>query len=323
MIYAFCRRVFLTFINLFLLSLVSYTIFMREPSNLAFSTPHFFSGYISYVSSLLEGDLGITYNGGDSLNLVIFTVFPPTLELCFAAIFLAFLFGVPWGIIGAFNKNRIYGKTISALSSFGVSVPVFWIAPILLYLGAVYQWEIASVGQYNVLYEIPKVTGFSVIDVWFLDVPYRIKVIQNVFQHLALPTLVLAISPTMEITKLIQQRTEWILSQNYVKFSMTRGWSNFTILRRYIFRNTLPVLIPEIPRLITFTLALSMLIETTFAWPGIGRWLILSMEQQDYNSIAVGVMIIGLFIMIVNIMAELSLFILDPFGKKGWLNNAR
>ncbi|WP_439294066.1 ABC transporter permease [Lonepinella sp. BR2882] len=323
MMYAFCRRIFLTFINLFLLSLVSYSIFMRDPSNISFSQPHFFSGYVSYVGSLLKGDLGITYNGGDSLNSAIFTVFPPTLELCFFAIILAFLFGVPLGIIGAFNKNRIYGKAISGLSSFGVSVPVFWIAPILLYFAAIYGWEISAVGQYNVLYEIPSVTGFTAIDVWLVDVPYRIKIIQNVFQHLSLPTLVLAISPTMEITKLVQQRTEWILSQNYVKFSMTRGWSNFTILHRYICRNTLPILIPELPRLITFTLALSMLIETTFAWPGIGRWLILAMNQQDYNSIAVGVIIIGLFIMAVNILAEFSLFLLDPFGKKGWLNNAR
>ncbi|WP_439256695.1 ABC transporter permease [Lonepinella sp. BR2271] len=323
MIYAFCRRIFLTFINLFLLSVVCYNIFMRDPSNRSFSEPYFFSGYVSYVSSLLEGDLGITYNGGDSLNSVIFTVFPATLELCFFAIFLAFLFGVPLGILGAMNKNRLCGKTISALSSFGVSVPVFWIAPILLYISAVYHWEISSVGQYNVLYNIPSITGFAAIDVWFIDVPYRLKVIQNVYQHLALPTLVLAISPTMEITKLVQQRTEWILAQNYVKFSITRGWSNFSILRRYVFRNTFPVLIPEIPRLITFTLALSMLIETTFAWPGIGRWLILAMSQQDYNSIAVGVIIIGLFIITVNIMAEFGLFLLDPFGKKGWLNNAR
>ncbi|WP_386693630.1 ABC transporter permease [Lonepinella sp. MS14435] len=323
MIYAFCRRIFLIFINLFLLSVVSYSIFMRDPSNSSFSEPHFFSGYFSYIGNLLKGDLGITYNGGDSLNSVIFSVFPPTLELCFFAIFLAFLFGVPVGISGAFNKKHICGKTINALSSFGVSVPVFWIAPILLYFTAVYRWEISAVGQYNVLYEIPSITGFAAIDVWFMDVPYRIKVIQNVFQHLALPTLVLAISPTMEITKLVQQRTEWILSQNYVKFSMTKGWSNFTILRRYVFRNTLPVLIPEIPRLITFTLALSMLIETTFAWPGIGRWLILAMNQQDYNSIAVGVIIIGLFIITVNILADFGLFLLDPFGKKGWLNNAR
>ncbi|MCK3657443.1 peptide ABC transporter permease [Pasteurellaceae bacterium Pebbles2] len=322
MIYALFRRIFLAFIKVFLLSLVSYSIFMRDPSNSAFSEPHFYSGYFAYVSSLLQGDLGITYNGGDSLNSVILTVLPPTLELSFVAIFLAFLFAVPLGLIGAFQRNTIYGKTINALSSFGVSVPVFWIAPILLYLAAVNRWEISAVGQYNALFEIQNITGFAIIDVWFVDAPYRIKIIQNVLQHLILPALVLMISPTMEITQLVKQRTEWALSQNYVKFSMTRGWSNFRILHRYMLRNTLPFLIPQLPRLITFVLAFSMLIESTFAWPGIGRWLILSVSQQDYNSIAAGVITIGLFIITVNILADFCLFILDPFGKKGWTNNA-
>lgn len=321
MIYSLFRRLFLIFINLFLLSLVSYSIFMRDPSNLSFSEPHFYSGYFNYINNLLKGDLGITYNGGDSLNTVIYTVLPPTLELCFVAMFLAFLFGVPLGIFAAFKQNKASGKIINAISSFGVAVPVFWIAPILLYLAAVYHWEIAAVGQYNALYEIKAVTGFALIDVWMIEEPYRIKVIQNVLQHLALPTLVLMMSPTMELTKLVQQRTQWLLNQNYVKFSITKGLSNFTILRRYILRNTLPSIILQLPRLITFVLALSMLVESTLAWPGIGRWLILSVAQQDYNSIAAGVIIIGLFIITVNILAEFCMFLLDPLAKKGWGNH--
>lgn len=323
MIYALFRRLFLTFINLLLLSLVSYSIFMRDPSNQSFAEPHFYSGYVSYVTNLLNGDLGITYNGGDSLNLVIYTVLPPTLELCFVAMFLAFLFGVPLGLFAAFQRHNMYGKTIRALSSFGIAVPVFWIAPILLYFAAIYHWEIAAVGQYNALYQIKAVTGFAVIDVWFVDAPYRLKIIQNVLQHLALPAIVLMISPTMELSKLVQQRAEWVLSQNYVKFAVTKGWSSFTILRRYVLRNTLPLMIPQIPRLITFVLALSMLVESTLAWPGIGRWLMLAVSQQDYNGIAAGVMTIGLLIIMVNIIAEFFTFLLDPFGKKGWANDVR
>ncbi|MGQ0286064.1 ABC transporter permease [Pasteurellaceae bacterium 22721_9_1] len=321
MIYALFRRLFLTSAILFFLTLVSYHIFMREPSNISFSEPHFYSGYMDYVSGLLKGNLGITYNGGDSLNSVIFTVLPPTIELVFAAIFLAFLFGVPLGIFAAFQHRTIYGKAINAISSFGISIPFFWIAPILLYFAAVYRWEIAAVGQYNALYEIKQITGFAVIDMWFVDVPYRIKIVQNVLQHLALPSLVLMLSPTMEITRLIQQQGERILNQNYVKFAQTRGWSTCSILFRYVLRNSLPHLIPQLPRLITFVLALSMLVESTFAWPGIGRWLMLSVSQQDYNSIAAGVIVIGLFIITINLIAELLSFLLDPFGKKGWAND--
>lgn len=312
------RRLLLIGINLVLLSLVSFAIFMRDPANQVFSEPHLYSGYIDYVTNLLDGDLGITYNGGEHLLSVILTVLPPTLELCFIAILLGLLFGVPLGLIGAFQRNKVIGKAISAISSLGISLPIFWIAPILLYLAAVYRWEISAVGQTNLLYDIQPITGFAVIDVWFMDVPYRTKVIQNILQHLALPSLVLMIAPTMEITKIVQQRAEWVMNQNYVKLANTKGLSIFSILHRYILRNTMPLLIPQLPRLITFILAQCMLIEGTFAWPGIGRWIIDALTLQDYNAIAAGIIVIGLFIMTINLLTELFTLALDPFGKKGW-----
>ncbi|PVX31696.1 cationic peptide transport system permease protein [Pasteurella langaaensis DSM 22999] len=318
MLFTLFRRLLLIGINLFLLSLVSFAIFMRDPANQVFARPHIYSGYIDYVSNLLDGDLGITYNGGERLLSVILTVLPPTLELCFIAILLGLLFGIPLGLIGAFKRKQFTGKAISAISSLGMSLPIFWIAPILLYLAAVYHWEISAVGQTNLLYDIRPITGFAVIDVWFMDVPYQTKVMQNVLQHLALPSLVLMISPTMEITKIVQQRAEWVMSQNYVKFANTRGLGIFNILRHYILRNTMPLLIPHLPRLITFILAQCMLIEGTFAWPGIGRWIIDALSLQDYNAIAAGVIVIGLFIMMINLLTELLTLVLDPFGKKGW-----
>ena len=202
--------------------------------------------------------------------------------------------------------------------TFGISLPVFWLAPIMLYFAAIHSWEIAAVGQFNLLYEIPPVSGFAIVDVWFIHEPYRIKIIQSILQHLILPTLVLAISPTMEIARIIQQRAEYIFNQNYIKVAATRGWSRRQILFGFVMRNTLPLLIPQITRLFTLVLAQCMLIESSFGWPGIGRWLIEAVAQQDYNSISAGVIAIGLCIILVNTLNELLLFILDPLNKKGW-----
>ncbi|TDQ56094.1 cationic peptide transport system permease protein [Mesocricetibacter intestinalis] len=318
MIFSLFRRIFLTLIILIALSVISYAIFMRDPVNAIFAEPYIYSGYLNYTQNLLRGDLGITYNGGNSLRSLILTVLPPTLELCFAAMLLALLIGLPLGLLGAFQRQNACGKIISAVSSLGLSVPVFWIAPLLLYFAAVQGWEISAVGQYNLLYEIEHVTGFALIDIWFNHEPYRIKIIQNVLQHLALPTMVLAILPTMDITRLVKQRAEWILTQNYVKFSQTRGWNGLSILRKYILRHTLPVIIPQLPRLVTFVLAQAMLIEGTLGWPGIGRWLMDAVAHQDYNSISAGVIVIGLFIILINMLTEIIMFVIDPFNKKGW-----
>lgn len=85
------------------------------------------------------------------------------------------------------------------------------------------HWEIAAIGQYNLLYEIKSITGFPVIDMWFMEVPYRTKIVQNVLQHLALPTLVLCILPTMEIIRIIHQRVEYILNQKFFQSSNNTG----------------------------------------------------------------------------------------------------
>lgn len=310
-----CVFLVLTFL---ILTLISYLILMQDPLNAELMTPHFYSGYFHYLVRLIQGDLGISYNGGEALKSTIFTVLPPTLELCFCAILLATLFGIPLGLIGAIYPANFIGKTIRTLSAVGLSLPVFWIAPILLYFSAINAWEISAIGQYNLLYEIKPISGFPIIDVWFVEAPYRIKIIQNVLQHLALPTLVLTILPTMEIVRLVQQRAEFIFQQNYVKVASTRGWSKFSVLRKYVLRNTLPLLIPHTTRLFTLVITQCMLVENTLGWPGIGRWLIDAVTQQDYNSISAGIITIGLCIIVIKVASESLIFILDPLYKKGW-----
>ena len=312
MLHSFLRQGVFLLLTAFMLSLLSYVILMQDPLNAELATPHFYQGYIHYLNRLMHGDLGISYNGGDPLKSTILTVLPPTLEL------LAVIFGIPLGILGATYQTHFIGKTIRTLSAIGTALPVFWIAPILLYFSAINAWQISAIGQYNLLYEIKPLTGFPLIDVWFVDAPYRIKMIQNVLQHLALPTLVLSILPMMEIVRLVQQRAEIVLQQNYVKIVTTRGWSKLTILRKYVLRNTLPLLIPQMTRLFTLVITQCMLVENTLGWPGIGRWLIDAVTQQDYNSISAGIITIGLCIIFIKILSETLIFIADPLNKKGW-----
>lgn len=318
MIFSFFRHLFWLITTLFILSSISYAILIRDPLNEILTTPNFFSGYIFYLQNLVNGDFGISYTGGESLKTLALTQLPATLALCICAIVLAILFGIPLGLLGALNSKYLCGKAIRSMSSLGLSIPVFWLAPIVLYLSAIQSWEISAIGQYNLLYEIKPITGFHVIDVWFIEHPYRIKVIQNVFQHLVLPTLVLSILPMMEITNIVQQRAEYLFEQNFVKTANTRGWSRGRVLRKYILRNTLPLLVPQMTRLFTLVIAQCMLVEETFGWSGIGRWLITAVGQQDYNSISAGVIIIGLCIITVNLLVTGLMFLLDPLNKKGW-----
>lgn len=110
MIIALLRQVFLVFLTLLILSLLSYMILIQDPLNEELMQPTLLQGYISHITHLLQGDFGITYNGGDSLNAIIQTVLPPTLELCFSAILLAVLFGIPLGLMGAMKSHTFLGR---------------------------------------------------------------------------------------------------------------------------------------------------------------------------------------------------------------------
>ncbi|OOF49425.1 peptide ABC transporter permease [Rodentibacter genomosp. 1] len=318
MLWSALRHLLWVTLLLFILTIISFAILMRDPLNAEFIQNNILASYFHYLRALLQGDLGITYNGGQSLKSLIFTVLPPTLELCFTALLLAFILSIPLGILSAVNNQGVFSKTLQTLSYVGLSIPIFWLAPILLYMSAIYHWEISAIGQYNLLYEIQPITGFPVIDVWFIDVPYRTKIVQSVLQHLALPTLILCILPTMEIIRTIQQRAEYILQQNYTKTAVTRGWSKWKILQQYVFRNTFPLLVPQITRVFTLVITQCMLVETVLGWPGIGRWLIDAVSIQDYNSISAGVIVLGICIITIDTLAKTVMFILDPFNKKGW-----
>ncbi len=312
------NRILLILIILFIVSLISYIIFMRDPANFIFATPSFWSGYPIYMSNLLQGDLGISYTNGENIGSVLMNVLPKTLELCFSTTLVAIIIGFPLGILSALNSKNIIGKLIARISTLGIVLPIIWIAPILIYFSTRYQWEISAIGQVNLLYEITPITGFTLIDVWFIPTEYRLKAIQNVLQHIILPTLVLSLLPTMEVIRFVGSRVSYILKQNYINLSIVQGWSLVKIFFIHILRNTIPLFILQIPQLIILIFTQAMLIESIFAWPGLGRWLINSVIMQDYNSISTAIIVISLFIIGINLSAELFTFLLDPFKKKGW-----
>lgn len=318
MLIAFARQLLSLMIMIFILSIISYAIFMREPLNALFADSNIVADYLFYLGNILKGNLGISYSGGEPLRELIISFVPPTLILCTFAIIFALFIAIPLGLIGAFNSKHLCGRFIYGLSSVGLGLPAFWIAPILLYLSAVNYWDFASIGQYNLLYDIKKITGFPIIDAWFIEAPYRMEIIQNILQHLILPTFVLTILPTMEIIILVQRRAEFLLEQNFVKSAVAKGWSKWRILHTHIACNTLPLLIPHIPRLFTLVIAQCMLTEATLGWPGIGRWLISAVNLQDYNSIAAGIMVIGISIILINLATTILTFLIDPLNKKGW-----
>ena len=209
-------------------------------------------------------------------------------------------------------------RVMIALALLGFSIPVFWLALLLtLFFSLTLGWLPVS-GRFDLLYEVKTVTGFAIIDAWLSDSPWRDEMIVSALRHMVLPVLTLAVAPTTEVIRLMRLSTIDVFEQNYIKAAATRGVSRFTILRRHVLHNALPPVIPRLGLQFSTMLTLAMITEMVFSWPGLGRWMINAIRQQDYAAISAGVMVIGALVITVNVISDIVGALANPLKHKEW-----
>ena len=311
------RRLLLLLVTLFLLTFVGFSLSYFTPDapleGAALSDAWWF-----WLKGMLQFDFGVSSTNGQEIGLQLREVFPATMELCILAFLFALLVGIPLGICAGVMRNKWQDKTISALALIGFSAPIFWLALLLtLFFSLTMGWLPVS-GRFDLLYTVKSVTGFAIIDAWLSDSVWRHEMIVSALRHMVLPVLTLAVAPTTEVIRLMRLSTMEVFDQNYVKAAATRGLSRLTILRRHVLHNALPPVIPRLGLQFSTMLTLAMITEMVFSWPGLGRWLINAIRQQDYAAISAGVMVIGSLVIIVNVISDILGAMANPLKHKEW-----
>lgn len=311
------RRLLLLLVTLFLLTFVGFS--------LSYFTPHaplqgasFVNAWLFWFKGLLQFDFGVSSINGQLISEQLKVVFPATMELCILAFGFALLVGIPLGMVAGITRFKWQDNIISALSLVGFSIPVFWLALLLtLFFSLTLGWLPVS-GRFDLLYEVKSVTGFALIDAWLSDSPWRDEMIMSALRHMVLPVLTLAVAPTTEVIRLMRLSTIDVYERNYVRAAATRGLSRLTILHRHVLHNALPPVIPRLGLQFSTMLTLAMITEVVFSWPGLGRWMINAIRQQDYAAISAGVMVIGALVIIVNMLSDILGAMANPLKHKEW-----
>lgn len=311
------RRLVLWLVTLFMLTLVGFS--------LSYFTPHaplqgasLTDAFLFWYQGLFHLDLGVSSINGEPIGQQILEVFPATLELCIMAFALAMAIGIPLGIAAGVMRNKWQDKAISALALLGFSMPVFWLALLLtLYFSLNLGWLPVS-GRFDLLYPVKNITGFALVDAWISHSPWRHEMLISALTHLILPVTALAVAPTTEVVRLLRISTREVMEQNYIKAAATRGLSRLTIIRRHVLHNALPPVIPRLGLQFSTMLTLAMITEVVFSWPGLGRWLVDAIRQQDYAAISAGVMMVGGLVITVNVLADILGAIMTPLKHKEW-----
>ena len=274
-----------------------------------------FIQYFAFIGRILEGDWGVSFITGTGIYEQVFKVLPATIELAVYALFYSFIVAIPLGILASSDNYPWLDKSILALSIIGFSMPIFWLALLLILIFSIGLGWFPTSGRLSLIYNIPSSSGFLLWDILRSHVDYKAEAFADALRHLALPTFVLAAYPTTVLIRTTRQSMKDVMNTNYVKAAKAKGLSSGQLLRRHGLRNGLLPVIQMLGMHFGTVITLAMVTEVIFAWPGVGSWLVDAIHQRDYPAIQGGLLVISGMVFVATIFFDLLYMIFDPIAR--------
>lgn len=265
--------------------------------------------YWRYVETVGSGDLGTSIATRRPVTQEIRQRFPATIELTLAAGFIAVLIGIPLGFFTAKRNGSIWDQGGLVVSLLGVSIPIFFLALILKYIFSVKLGWLPSVGRQDVLINARHPTNFYVLDGIITG---NWNAAWDAVRHLILPAVALASIPLAIIARITRASVLDVQNEDYVRTARAKGLPPRTVDRRHVMRNAMLPVTTIIGLQIGLLLSGAILTETVFAFPGLGTWIQGAIENRDYPVLQGGILFVGIIVVLVNLLVDLSYGLLNP-----------
>ncbi len=253
--------------------------------------------YLHFVSGALRGDLGRSFIFGEPALGVIVQRMPATLELAIAALVMAVVVGIPLGLYAGLKPDHPLSKAIMAGSIVGFSLPTFWVGLMLIMVFAVMLGWLPSTGRG------PTAT--------FLGITSSMFTLEGL-RHLLLPALNLALLKISLVIRLTRAGARESLQQDYIKFARAKGLTHGRIVRVHLLKNILIPVVTVLGLEFGNLIAFSVVTETIFAWPGMGKLLIGAIQTLDRPVIVAHLIVIVLLFVVINLVVDILYTVLDP-----------
>lgn len=250
---------------------------------------HIQYGY--YVSGILKGDLGESYQKGRPVADILLDKFPNTFRLAIAAIVVEVVIGIGAGIVSAVKQYSFWDVLVTLSTSVLVSVPVFWLGLLLqMFFGIM----------------LKKWTGGAVF------LPMSGMGNPPDFAHLVLPAITLASVSTAYVARIMRSQMLEAMGQDYIRTAMAKGLTERAVIFKHALKNALIPVVTYIGIDLGALMSGAILTESVFSWPGVGREIYLAVMTRDWPVVMGGVIIIVLIVMFVNLLVDISYAVLDP-----------
>ena len=253
--------------------------------------------YWRFLGNALQGDLGNSFlHGTPALQLIVQRL-PATLELAVSALLIAVLLGIPLGLWAGLRPDSFGGRTIMAGSILGFSLPTFWVGLMLIMVFSVHLGWLPSGGR-------GPTREFLGLE-WSLLAP-------DGWRYLLLPALNLALFKLALVIRLTQSGTREALLQDYVRFARAKGLPPHRVVGVHVLKNIMIPVVTVVGLEFGTLIAFSVVTESIFAWPGIGKLLLDSINQLDRPVVVAYLLLIVFIYTLISLVVDLLYAALDP-----------
>ncbi len=267
--------------------------------------------YFKFLWDLIRLDFGTSIITGVPIAEEIRIRWPATFELSVAAMLVASILGIPAGVLAAVRKNSFVDNLTMSGSLLGVSLPVYWLGLLLIYLFAVNLNWLPPSGRLSIDagFAFKPITGFYVLDALLR---FDFKALQDVLVHLILPALTLGTIPLAILARITRSAMLEVLSQDYIRTARAKGLLERWVIFKHALKNALLPVVTIIGLQFGTLLGGAILTETIFSWPGIGSWIYEGILNRDYPVVQGGVVFVAVAFVLINLIVDLSYAFLDP-----------
>lgn len=263
--------------------------------------------YGAFVGRALHGDLGQSIVSGRPVAAELGERWPASIELVVAAIGLALAVGIPAGVCAAVRRGSVVDHLVNTVALVGYSMPVFWLGLLLILLLSVQLGLTPVSGRLGVEFDVAPVTGLMLVDALLPAVRERhgLAALGSALQHLLLPALTLAVMPMAVFARMTRTSMLEVLGEDFIRAAWARGLSRGRVIWVHALRNALlPVITVGGLFFVSAAVAGAILVESLFGWPGIGGYIVGSVQARDYPVIQGAIFMVGVLVLATNAAVE-------------------
>jgi peptide/nickel transport system permease protein len=266
--------------------------------------------YFKYVERMFHGDFGNSWVTSQPVLADVQQRLPATLELILLAVIFSVLIGIPLGVYTAVKKTGLVNKGVWVYGMMAGALPDFWFALIAIFVFFyLLGWLPGPIGRLDIIVSTPEhVTGMYSLDALLAG---DWEAFRSAAGHLVLPVLTLVFIYMPLVLKNARSAMDDMLGSEFVLYARAAGLSR-AMQMRYALRNAMPPVITVTGILTWFLLGGAVLVETVFAWGGLGQYAVQSVVNSDYAPLQAVVLLSAVFTMVVFLLVDLAYFVIDP-----------